>query len=660
MRSFFVLPFVICLTTALFSQNDKGLDFSKVDKFSLKVPDSVSSDITKLASYLTTSPFSTSTEKKIRAIYVWVSQNISYDKTFDLTSPFTTSDVVATQDADRVLATRTGVCMGYAQLFVALAQAAGLKAEMVEGIIKQSDGTIPRMGHAWVAVRLRKKGEKNEKTETQWYLCDPTWASPPTKAGYGTINEDYFLVEPEDFIKDHMPIDPMWQLVEKPVTVDIFSKESDDKIKKYVSKSGKNPFMFQDTINRFLKMDTLKRLEKSTWRMLYYNPVNEYIWFEVGKVYSNRFTAYESKIADVIQNSLAESTLLADDEKFEKMLSVLRLYGETFKECFSKIDDKTIAKQVEYYSDNYLDALISAYRSGYQVAFLNKIIEGNNRTTPRFLDMVSVAGHMLDSTLTSARKSIKSLDTLSQRSIEMRLQYFEQVAHQKRSLFLFQHIEALRTNPEIVKQKKEVYDLLSQGRMHTRKYNECSDSMSMIMFGMKNSKRMDDFYDNYSFLFDIEECAFNSHFLFQEIEEKSEKIDAKGLMSYVQSLKDSYGCTINVQDKWRNTSKTIDTLIKLNTNFFKEIAASNESQLVSVYHNIAISLWNENLDKVKSNSLKTDIRYYLNLAEASINKGVDIYKDLIKKRTNETLFQAQIDNLERQRAEVLKIKKEVD
>jgi Transglutaminase-like superfamily len=659
MRSLLVLSCVICFTTALFSQNDKGIDFSKIDKFALKVPDSVTTDFTKLASYLTTSPFSTSTEKKMRAIYVWVSQNIQYDKSFDLTSPFTTVDVVATQDADRVLAARKGVCMGYSQLFVALAQAAGLKAEMVEGIIKQRDGTIPRMGHAWVAVRLRKKGEKNEKTETQWYLCDPTWASPPTKSGYGTINEDYFLVEPEDFIKDHMPIDPMWQLVEKPVTVDIFSKESDDKIKKYVSKSSKNPFLFQDTINRFLKMDTLKRLEKSTWRMLHYNPVNEYIWFEVGKVYSNRFTAHESKIADLIQNSLAESTILADDEKFERMLGVLRLYGETFKDCFSKIDDKTIAKQVEYYSDDYLNALISAYRSGYHTALLNKIIEGNTRTTPRFLEMFIAAGHTLDSTLSSARKSVKLLDTLSQRSIEMRLQYFEQIAHQKRSVFLFQHIEALRTNPAVVKKKKDIYDLLSQGRMHTRKYQECADSISMIMFGMKNAKRMDDFYDNYSFLFDIEECAFNSHFLFQEIEEKSGKIDAKGLMSYVQNLKDSYGCTVNVQDKWRNTSKTIDTLIKLNTGFFKEIAASNESQLVSVYHNIAINLWNENLTKDKA-LIKTDLRYYLNLAEGSINKGVEIYKDLMGKKVNETLYKAQIDSLEEQRKEILKLKKEAD
>ena len=59
------------------------------------------------------------------------------------------------------------------------------------------------------------------------------------------------------------------------------------------------------------------------------------------------------------------------------MLGILRLYGETFKDCFSKIEDTLIQKQNEFYSDAYLDALISTYRSGFQTAYLNKIIESN-------------------------------------------------------------------------------------------------------------------------------------------------------------------------------------------------------------------------------------------------------------------------------------------
>ena len=659
MRLILTLLITTFILSKSLAQGNKPTDFSKVDKWALQAPDSVTTDIEKLASYLTTTSITASSDKKIRAIFVWVSQNIRYDKSFNLSSPFTTVEVVATQNADRVLAARMGVCMGYTQLFVALAQAAGLKAEMVEGIVKQNDGNIPRMGHAWVAVRLRRRVDKDEKAETRWYLCDPTWATPQSKAEFGNIKEEYFLVEPEDFIKDHMPLDPMWQLVEHPATIDIFSKESDEKIKKYVSKSSKNPFIFQDTINRVLKMDSLKRLDKSTWRMLHYNPVNEYIWFEVGKVYSNRFNAFEDKITTLIQNSLAESTLLADDEKVENMLGIMRLYAETFKDCFSKIEDTLIQKQNEFYSDAYLNALISTYRSGFQTAYLNKIIESNNKITPRFFENITMAERSIDSTMTSARKSIKSLDSNTQRSIEIRLQLFEKIVHQKQSLFLFQYLETLRAGDVVLSQKREIYDLLSLGRLHTRKYQECVDSMNVIMIGTKHTPQLDNFFENYSFLFDIEDCAWNSKFLFEEINEKAASNSSKNLIFYIQTLKDVYACANNVKDKWKNKSKTVVSLIEENTDFFKEISASNESQMGYLCHSIAISIWNENLTKNNA-VIKSDMLYYLNLSENSFNKTIEIYTELLKNKAYQNVFKNQITILEEKKKEVLKLKKEIE
>jgi transglutaminase/protease-like cytokinesis protein 3 len=253
MRLILTILFLIN-TIVAFSQNQSSTDYSKVDKFALHTPDSVSTNVANLAAYLTSTNSTPSTEKKLRAIFVWVSQNIRYDDSFDLTSPFGTLETTMTQEPEHLLYTRKGVCMGYAQLFVALAKSAGLKAEVVDGIVKLPDGQIPRMGHSWVAVRLRKKKDDKDKAETSWYLCDPTWSSPSSEKDFGTIKEEYFLAEPEDFIKNHLPLDPMWQLLERPVNVEVFSKESDEKIKKYVSKSAKNPFIFQDTLNRYFKV----------------------------------------------------------------------------------------------------------------------------------------------------------------------------------------------------------------------------------------------------------------------------------------------------------------------------------------------------------------------------------------------------------------------
>jgi hypothetical protein len=656
MRSILIISLFTFILSPLFGQKNKEIDFSKVDKFALSVPDSETTTVERLASYLTNAPMTVSTEKKIRAIYVWVSQNIHYDRDFDLTSPFTTVDVVATQDADQVLAARKGVCMGYAQLFVALTQAAGLKAEMIEGIIKQTDGNIPKMGHAWVAVRLRKKADQEAKTDPRWYLCDPTWASPKSKTEYGTIKEDYFLAEPEDFIKDHLPIDPMWQLVEHPATIEVFSKETEENIKKYVSKSSKNPFVYQDTINKHFKMDSLKRLEKATWRMLHYNPINDYIWFEVGKVYSNRFNAFEHKIGVLLQQSLYGSTVLADEEKFEKMLNMLRLYCETFKDCFSKIDDKLIAQQSASYSDGYINALISVYRGGYQTAVLNKVIEINDANAPRIIESIKTIGDKTDSTTSSTRHIIKTLDSTTQRRIELMVQYFEKIAYQKRGIFLFQYLEFIRSQGLDIKEKSTTYGFLSQGRMYVRKYKATIDSTSMIIY-RTNSTLPDAFFEAYPFLFDVEECALNGNFLFQEIASKTEKGTSNELIPYIQQLKDAYSCVNLVQERGRIKSKEIDNLINTNFLFFKQIEAVNESQLGSLYQSIAIGLWNENLTNTAA--VKKDIIAYLNLSESSINNSIGVYTGIMKKKLDETHCKSRINGLEELKKEVLKLKKEV-
>ena len=657
MRLFLILSFFISHLSVISSQNDKPVDFNKIDKFALATPDSEATSIDRLATYLTTNTLTGSTERKIRAIYVWVSQNIHYDKDFNLTSPFTTHDVVATQDADRVLAQRTGVCRGYANLFIALMQSAGLKAEKVDGIIKQNDGNIPQMGHSWVAVRLRKKADKDAKAEARWYLCDPTWASPASKADYGRINDAYFLAEPEDFIVNHLPLDPMWQLLEHPTTVDVFSKESAENIQKYVAKSSKNPFIYPDTINRFLKMDSLKRLEKATWRMLHYNPINDYIWFEVGKVYSNYFTTFETKLVSLIDASINSSTLLADEEKFEDMLAILRLYAATFKECFAKIEDKNFAQYNDAYSDAYMSALMSVYRSGYQTAFLNKIIENNStEKTPRILNMVTNVADKLDSIFASARSAAKPLTEIQKNSTEIKLLYIEKIAHQKSSIFLFQYLEAARMSNLVNQQKSAIYNLLTKGHLHIRKYQEAVDSISMLLFGIKKNIELDDiFIDTNHFLYDIEECALNGAFLFMDIQNKKDKTTSKELMSYVQEQKDIQKCTDFVKEKGSAKSKVIPVLIKENFIFFKLLDAGNESKLSDLYFLIAISIWNENLNNLPA--VKSQIISYCNLAETHIDNSIAIYNELLKIKSEEKYVKVTLNDLATAKKEILKLKK---
>lgn len=171
-------------------------------------------------------PYETDIEK-IRAIFSWVAQHISYNTgiynagrsyrpvKFVLDPADTVSSKPAMeQTAERVLRRRVAVCDGYAKLFKTLCDYAGLQCEVVLGYGKcflEKDVKF-RTNHTWNAVRI----------DSNWYLLDVTWAS-----GYVTfanefvhrMDDSYFLAPPQQFILDHYPEDLKWTLLDRPPTL---------------------------------------------------------------------------------------------------------------------------------------------------------------------------------------------------------------------------------------------------------------------------------------------------------------------------------------------------------------------------------------------------------------------------------------------------------
>ncbi|MBO6938491.1 MAG: hypothetical protein JJ863_26225 [Deltaproteobacteria bacterium] len=120
------------------------------------------------------------------------------------------------QSADAVYRDRKGVCAGYANLFAAMAQEAGLEARVVVGDVRKG-GEIAGDGHAWNAVRI----------DGEWYLVDPTWdagyvGDETFTARYGT---DYLFTPPAIFGRDHLPDDPAWQLRDEPLGRGEFARQ---------------------------------------------------------------------------------------------------------------------------------------------------------------------------------------------------------------------------------------------------------------------------------------------------------------------------------------------------------------------------------------------------------------------------------------------------
>lgn len=99
----------------------------------------------------------------VRQIFEFVLQNMEYDKS-KAANKYSKS-----LGATLALRFKKGVCVEYADLFVALCRAKGIPARYVGGLT--TEGTDPTKGHAWAEVYLKNYG---------WVPFDPTWGD--TKA----------------------------------------------------------------------------------------------------------------------------------------------------------------------------------------------------------------------------------------------------------------------------------------------------------------------------------------------------------------------------------------------------------------------------------------------------------------------------------------------
>jgi len=188
--------------------------WARADAAALAVPEAAARDVTTLAHALTDG---LPTEgEKLRAIYRWVTGNVSYDVA--ALGRFGRA-LVAAQTPSSVLRNRRAVCDGFTLLIGNLALKAGLKAEFVEGRAKGlgveegEDGG----GHSWAAVQV----------DGEWKLVDATWGAGDVVGGrfVRNVRDYYFMTPPEQLIWTHRPKEVRWQLLPQPVSAAEFRRQ---------------------------------------------------------------------------------------------------------------------------------------------------------------------------------------------------------------------------------------------------------------------------------------------------------------------------------------------------------------------------------------------------------------------------------------------------
>jgi transglutaminase-like putative cysteine protease len=150
------------------------------------------------------------------ALYNWVAHNIAYDPngiTFGPRDYYCPS---------AVLKRGKSICEGYSRLYQGLAQAVGLKVELVRGIGRPGGTRIDSAemveDHVWNAVCLDGK----------WHLLDVTWGAGTLADGTGAFQPKYdafwFMTAPGEFLYSHYPTDPRWQIAPTPISRNAFER----------------------------------------------------------------------------------------------------------------------------------------------------------------------------------------------------------------------------------------------------------------------------------------------------------------------------------------------------------------------------------------------------------------------------------------------------
>lgn len=245
------------------SQTSKDLKY--VDRVMLQIPDSLTYSSQDVANYIN-SKFYFQNEKA-RAIFYWIAENIQYD--FDNMYAFNMYN--SETNSDETLKSRNGICLNYANLYAGIANKVGVKTYVIKGYTRKKK-QVNHNPHAWCASLI----------DSAWYMTDPTWGAGYIQDSHyiKELNNKFFNIKPDRFIKTHIPFDPLWQILNYPITKQEFHNGMSK------TKNEITYFNFIDSIKIYENQSSIERLLASSSR-IESNGICSYLDYD--NLYSIRF-----------------------------------------------------------------------------------------------------------------------------------------------------------------------------------------------------------------------------------------------------------------------------------------------------------------------------------------------------------------------------------
>lgn len=295
--NFRLIFFCVLLPFCVFSQNNKyeNIDIKALAIKYLNAIEAISAEINS---------FAKTDEEKTRAMFVWITNNIAYDTKAFFSGNYPEPDVKIT------LKNKKAVCEGYCLLFKTFCDLNKIPCITMNGYSKgvgYSPGkSFSNTDHTWNIVKI---GE-------EWKLIESTWG-----AGYVTSTgfekqffDQYFFASPEKFILNHLPADPMWQLLSCEVPLYMFEKDTNS-LKNFLENkkcvASQNP-----KIADYYALDSINRFRVFNENAYAYNPKNEDGLVQLSFIYT-KFAYDNIQILNRLDKNSDKSktTKLATDAK---------------------------------------------------------------------------------------------------------------------------------------------------------------------------------------------------------------------------------------------------------------------------------------------------------------------------------------------------------
>jgi hypothetical protein len=305
-----------------------------------------------------------SDEEKVRAFYTWTATHIDYDvdlmrrmeEVQKMKSGLTFS---SSQSADSVFLKRKAVCEGYSNLMKKFCEASYISCQLIPGYTKyQNETTETNLFHAWNAVKI----------DGEWKLMDATWASGSLDAeGHyeRKFSDNYFLKDPEGFVKDHLPFDPMWQLLEQPVTKNSFANNVQGELAY---------FNYNDSISAYFNENPKQRPLLDMVHAHRFDPSNAIFMKGIDVTHNNIAAAYlKTATRNFVQYLDFFNEVFLKEQtsaNYQAAISLLKASRSDLSNAISYLSDKTAL--TEEFKNNFSEINNSALN---KMAVVNKNID---------------------------------------------------------------------------------------------------------------------------------------------------------------------------------------------------------------------------------------------------------------------------------------------